>query len=726
MARLSICLLGSLQVTLGEEPVTGFESDKVRALLAYLAAESDQPHRRETLSALLWPDWPESSARANLRRALANLRSAIGDNQATPSFLHISRQTIQFNGGSDTWVDVQAFTALAGDANGAKRASQQTVERLEKAVTLYRGRFLEGFSVADSSTFDDWVLLSRERLHRQVMDALRCLAELYERRGDYEDALLYAWRRVDLDPWREMAHRQVMRLLGFSGQRGAALAQYEACRRLLAEELGVEPAAETTRLYDAIRRGELQAPVSHPEPAPAQLSGSVEEPTAGAAAPPSESEPTSRRRAVSRLWYGRYLRWVGVALAVLLVASTMILSSAKGQTAEPFVLKVWYHSMPTQVLSAQAEAFNAAHTDVQIELERPEAYPDTLDGQPCVIEFWNPVIYYHAWAGNLIPLDGYVSDELRADFLPSAIAQGTYGGHLYGLGAFESVHSVIWGNRDYLEQAGVRIPTSVDDAWTRDEFVDVLEKLQALDEVEHAIQFDTDPDYEWRYGSTFISIVSSFGSELPGPDDCRSFEGTLNGPEAVEAMTFVQELFEQGYAGSQAPASGRDPWVEPVALWWTADLDWMKRRAYLGSKPVLIPPPRLGERAVTTSSAQLWAISSTCSDPDAAWEFVEFLVSPEEALRVSDVNLQMPVRRSALARSRLYGEGGPLELFVQLFERGVAVPWPATPLSPDTNHTFGGAARRIVVEGADVQTALDQAVEEIDWLIEGNRCFQPP
>jgi DNA-binding SARP family transcriptional activator len=244
MGHLSICLLGPLRVTIDEEPATGFESDKVRALLAYLAVEVGQPHRRETLAGLLWPDWPERSARTNLRRALANLRSAIGDNQATPAFLHISRQTIQFNAASDTWVDVTAFARLVEAAPrveaGARDSSQPTVERLEEAVALYRGRFLEGFSLADSPSFEDWILLNRERLHRQVTDALSRLAECHEQCGDYEGALLHAWRQVELDSWRERAHRQVMRLLALSGQRGAALAQYETCRGLLVEELGVE------------------------------------------------------------------------------------------------------------------------------------------------------------------------------------------------------------------------------------------------------------------------------------------------------------------------------------------------------------------------------------------------------------------------------------------------------------------------------------------------------
>jgi WD40 repeat protein/DNA-binding SARP family transcriptional activator len=269
MARLSVRLLGPLKVIQDGESVTGFESDKARALLAYLAVETAHPHRREKLAGLLWPDWPEQAARANLRRTLANLRQVIGDRQATPPFLLISRQMIQFNSASDAWIDVMAFTNLLE----AKGASQQVIHRLEEAVELYRGSFLEGFSIGDSPAFEEWTLLNREQLHRLMMEALHRLADGYERRGEYERALQHTWRQVDLDPWREKAHRQLMRLLALNGQRGVALTQYETCRRLLAEELGVEPAEETTRLYEQIRDGKLQVPLPSPARPPAPAAG---------------------------------------------------------------------------------------------------------------------------------------------------------------------------------------------------------------------------------------------------------------------------------------------------------------------------------------------------------------------------------------------------------------------------------------------------------------------
>jgi len=109
MARLEIFLLGSFQATLDSEPLTNFESDKARALLAYLAVEADRPHRREALAGLLWPDTPERTARTNLRSALANLRQLLNDHQTQPPYLLVTRQTIQFNSESDHWLDVEAL-----------------------------------------------------------------------------------------------------------------------------------------------------------------------------------------------------------------------------------------------------------------------------------------------------------------------------------------------------------------------------------------------------------------------------------------------------------------------------------------------------------------------------------------------------------------------------------------------------------------------------------------
>ena len=278
MAHLSLHLLGPFQVTLDGEPVTGFESARVRALLAYLAVESDRLHRRETLAGLLWPTWPDRAARGNLRRALSNLRKAIQDHNATPPFLTITRETLQFNRASDHWLDVAELTTLV-DASPSDVAA---CSQLEQALAPYRGPFLEGFSLGDSMAFDEWSLLVRDRLQRQASITLHRLVQAYEARGELDRACHVARRQVELEPWHEEAHRRLMRLLALSGQRSAALVQYEACRRALEGELDVQPEEETVHLYERIRDGELAPSTAQ---SPAQRSPSEKPTPTGAHAP---------------------------------------------------------------------------------------------------------------------------------------------------------------------------------------------------------------------------------------------------------------------------------------------------------------------------------------------------------------------------------------------------------------------------------------------------------
>ncbi len=251
MPHLSLALLGPLEASLDGQPATGFESNKVKALLVYLAVEAGRPHSRETLAGLLWPDYPDRSALSNLRSALANLRQAIGDRQADPPFLLITRDAIQFNPASDCALDVSALRDLP----------RQPIEQLEQAVIAYRGAFLEGFSLGDSPAFEEWALVQREQIKLHVLDALHRLAMHYEARGANDRASAYARRALVLEPWDEEAHRQVMRALALSGQRSLALAQYETCSRLLRQDLGIEPVRETTALAESIR-GETLKPVA--------------------------------------------------------------------------------------------------------------------------------------------------------------------------------------------------------------------------------------------------------------------------------------------------------------------------------------------------------------------------------------------------------------------------------------------------------------------------------
>ena len=196
---------------------------------------------------------------------MATLRQAIGEAEAQPPVLRIDRDTIQRNPHADVALDVTQLRAhLAAVERHTHHDSivcADCANQLARAVELYRGAFLQQISVPDSVAWEEWALLTREQLHGQMLDALAQLMAYHEARGEDDQARQYAWRALAQEAWDEAAHRCLMRVYARSGQRSAALAQYERCRKVLADELGIAPAAETTALYEHIRSGPLEAVV---------------------------------------------------------------------------------------------------------------------------------------------------------------------------------------------------------------------------------------------------------------------------------------------------------------------------------------------------------------------------------------------------------------------------------------------------------------------------------
>ena len=262
MTEMQITCLGGFQVTVVGTALTAFQTDKSRALLSYLAIERYE-HQRTKLAQFLWSGYGEESARNSLRQTLYQLRQLLQDTEAPPGnplpWLLLTRQSVQFNPDVPINVDVVTFTQLLAECAAHPHRELVTcapcVARLRQAVDLYQGDFLRGLSVIDSDEFEEWRRITQEQLHIQMIDALTHLLAAAEAATDEEQALSTARRLLTLEPWHEGAHRQVMRLLAQQGQRSAALSQYQHCRQVLAEELGVEPDAKTTALYEQIRSG---------------------------------------------------------------------------------------------------------------------------------------------------------------------------------------------------------------------------------------------------------------------------------------------------------------------------------------------------------------------------------------------------------------------------------------------------------------------------------------
>jgi predicted ATPase/DNA-binding SARP family transcriptional activator len=247
MAQSSVLLLGPFQVQHHATTVMALRRAKAAALLAYLAVEADRPHPRSGLAGLLWPEQPEEQALRNLSQALVQLRQALADGEDP---LLVTRQTVQWRDGAAA-VDVHAFLRLAGS---------DAMADLEQAAALYRGEFLAGFGLPECEAFEDWLLLTRERLGHQALDVLQRLGEAYLAVGQLTEAVAASRRQLGLDPWREVAYRQLMRALAQSGDRAGALAAYARCQKVLADELDITPDEETRLLAKRIEAGDVPAP----------------------------------------------------------------------------------------------------------------------------------------------------------------------------------------------------------------------------------------------------------------------------------------------------------------------------------------------------------------------------------------------------------------------------------------------------------------------------------
>ncbi len=242
---LRITTFGGLAIEEMGKPVEGLSTRKAEALLVYLAC-TRQDHAREVLATLFWEEQPQEKALTSLRTALASLRKHVD------AYLTVNRGVLGIAPDADIWLDVQAF----------EKHIQQG--EYEAAVALYRGDFLEGFSLRDSASFEDWVRQMRERCQRLFESALHTLVEDCLQRGQYPQAIAYSQQLIQANPLDEAAQRDLMLSLAYAGQRSAALAQYDECRQSLQVELGVEPEEATLRLYAQIRGGMLAAPPGLP------------------------------------------------------------------------------------------------------------------------------------------------------------------------------------------------------------------------------------------------------------------------------------------------------------------------------------------------------------------------------------------------------------------------------------------------------------------------------
>jgi DNA-binding SARP family transcriptional activator len=247
-SSLAVHLLGRFRVTLNDRPVDKLPSGRSRSLFEYLLAHRDPWPPREALMDVFWPGAAPAAARNNLNVAVHTLRRAF-QTAGDVRVLLFEQGSYRLHPDLRLWVDVDEFDhhVRAGRQLEAAGELVGAMAEYELAVSVYQGDFL-----ADDP-YEEWSVLTRERLRLAYLDIVDRLSRLYFSQGRYAPCAALCQRIVERDPCQEDAHRRLMRCYSRQGQLHLALRQYRICVEALRAELGVDPAAETTALYEQIR-----------------------------------------------------------------------------------------------------------------------------------------------------------------------------------------------------------------------------------------------------------------------------------------------------------------------------------------------------------------------------------------------------------------------------------------------------------------------------------------
>jgi multiple sugar transport system substrate-binding protein len=392
-------------------------------------------------------------------------------------------------------------------------------------------------------------------------------------------------------------------------------------------------------------------------------------------------------------------------------------------------ITVWHHggqAAEKRTIEEQVERFHAAQDAVRVHLEfLPERDYDAqvqsaaaAGDLPDLLEFDGPFLANYAWQGVLRPIGDLLPGSTRADLLPSITAQGTWDGKLYAVGTFDS-GLALYVRPSLLAAAGVTAPTDPAEAWTIDEFDAALAALAEKDDDGAVLDLKLNYPGEWLTYA-FSPVLQSAGADLVTRTSPPRAGGTLDAANAVVAMGRVQAWFDEGLVDPNlddaAFLAGR------VAISWVGHWEFPRYRKAFGDDLALAPLPDFGEGTRTGMGSWVWGVPKSGDHPEAVARFLEFLLRPDEVLAMADANGAVPATRTAIARSPLYGEDGPLRLFVTQLEGGYAVPRPRTPAYPVITSAFQGAFRDIR-DGGDVAEALSKAAAEIDRDVEDNRGY---
>jgi multiple sugar transport system substrate-binding protein len=392
-------------------------------------------------------------------------------------------------------------------------------------------------------------------------------------------------------------------------------------------------------------------------------------------------------------------------------------------------LTLWTHSAGNKnelaSIKTIVDDFNASQTKYKVEVQAfpQESYNQSVAAAaaakklPCILDIDGPNVPNWAWAGYLAPLEGM--DDVLSKYLPSTV--GKYKDKYYSYGYFDVALNMT-SRKSVLKKYGIRVPT-VDEPWTGDEFMAGLKKIKDSGDFVNPLDLATGSTGEW-WPYAYSPLLQSFGGDLINRNDYKSAEGVLNGDKALAWAAWFRGLATDKLMPLKSGADpGKDFLNGKTAILYNGSWGAADGRKKFGDDIVFLPPPDFGNGPKIGGASWQWGMSTNCGDNTAgAMEYMKFASTDKYVAMFATSAVAIPSTDAAAATVKGYETGGENDIFRQLSKK-FAVVRPVTPGYPFIATEFTKTAQDIL-NGADPQKALDQAVKNIDDNQEANGFFE--
>jgi multiple sugar transport system substrate-binding protein len=429
----------------------------------------------------------------------------------------------------------------------------------------------------------------------------------------------------------------------------------------------------------------------------------------------------------------RTIKRLATVILLAMAPTTLVACAKGGSTASSEdtaggTLTMWTHNAGNKNELASIEAivtdFNASQTKYKVEVQ---AFPQDSYNQsvvaaaaakklPCILDIDGPNVPNWAWAGYLAPIEG--ADDILSKYLPTTV--GKYKDKTYSFGYYDVALTIV-SRESVLKKYGIRVPT-VDQPWTKDEFMAGLKKIKDSGDFDYPLDIATSFTGEW-WPYAYSPFLQSFGGDLINRTDYKSAEGVLNGDAAVQWATWFRSLVTDKYIPLK---SGTDPAKDFIngksAMLYNGTWTAVDTRKKFGDDTVFLPVPDMGQGPKIGGGSWQWGMSTNCANAAGAQEYLKFSAADKYVASVATATTNIPTTAAAAATVKGYESGGENEVF-RTYSEKFAVLRPVTPGYPFIATEFTKTAQDIL-NGADPKQSLDQAAKNIDANQESNNYFE--